>query len=317
MSEKINVRWVVAHEPIDLFLRSANTFATIVSEMSNNRINVEILTKNEWEEKYNNNEKGRPFFALKNNDIQMGQYQTTFLGSVYKNYNILDMPFLFKDHDHVDRVLNGKIGDGLLKQLGKESPIIGLAFTYSGGFRIMINKEPITKFEELKGKNITCVPSPVLSEIFKSIGANPVHDNNWGNDEYLDIENFSVSEVDCSETTFVRYSKVKDKFPYIVDSKHSLFLTTIVMNKDFYGSLSDSDKEIFSIAAKKAAAYERKQTIEDSEEFKNNHKNLCGGLYEFSNDDIEKFKLATRSLYNSDFAKESFTPGLLKRIETT
>ncbi|MEY4432903.1 MAG: hypothetical protein RLZZ44_1033 [Bacteroidota bacterium] len=317
MSEKLNVKWVVAHEPIDLFLKSAKRFSEIIANLSNGRIEVEVLTQKEWKQKYNIDENVKVFGSLKKNDIQMGQYQTTFLGTLYKNYNILDMPFLFKDHEHVDRVLNGRIGDNLLRLLGKESPLTGLAFTYSGGFRIMINKEPITKLEEFKNKNITCVPSPVITEIFKTIGANVIHDESWGIDEQFDIANASIDEIDSSETTFVRYSKVKNKFPYIVDSKHSLFLTTIVINNDFYNGLSEEYKEIFTLAAKEAALIERKQTIADSEDFVKNHKELCSGLFEFSSEDIEKFKLATRSLYNSNFAKDFFTPGLLKKIENT
>lgn len=311
MTGKINLKWVVAHEPIELFLRSANIFSNIIREMSDDRINIEILSISEWRKKYNLDESVRGYQSLKDNIIQMGQYQTTVMGMLDKNYNILDMPFLFKDHDHVDRVLNGKIGDTLLKSLGRNSPLTGLAFTYSGGFRIMINKEPITKLDELNGKSFSCVPSSVISETLKSIGINPVIDTSWG----IDDQELSGLKLDGSETTFVRFEKVKDDYPYIVDTKHSLFLTTIVINTEFYNSLSEKDKEIFNIAAKKAAEQERKQTIADSIDFKNNHTDLCSGLYEFSEKDIEKFKLLTRSLYTSDFAKKSFTPGLLKKIE--
>ena len=311
MAEKINVKWVVAHEPVELFLRSANLFGDIIREMSNDRINIEVLTVTDWRKKYNLSESVKGYQSLKDNIIQMGQYQTTVMGMLDKNYNVLDMPFLFKDHDHVDRVLNGTIGENLLKSLGKKSQMTGLAFTYSGGFRIMINKDPVTKLEELNGKSFSCVPSPVISETLKSIGINPVIDSSWG----IDDEKLADVKLDGSETTFVRFDKVKDAYPYIVDTKHSLFLTTIVINTEFYNSLSDDDKEIFKIAAKKAAEQERKQTIIDSINFKNNHASICSGLYEFSEEDIEKFKLATQSLYTSDFAKKSFTPGLLKAIE--
>ena len=314
MSDKINVRWVVAHEPVELFLKSARTFADIISKMSNDRINVEILTVSEWKNQYEVANTS-VFGALKNNTIQMGQYQTTLMGTLEKNYHILDMPFLFKDHDHVGRVLNGQIGNSLLKSLEKKSSLTGLAFTYSGGFRIMINKEPILKFEELQGKSISCVPSPVIAETFKSIGANPVFDAGWGVEDDLELVGATEEEIHGSETTFVRYNKVKDSYPYIVDTQHSLFLTTIVVNSEFFNSLTNSDQEIFKLAAKQAAEQERKQTVIDSEEFKKNHLNFCSGLYEFSDDDIEKFKLATRKLYTSDFAKNSFNPGLLKAIE--
>ena len=315
MSENLHIKWVVAHEPIDLFLRSAKKFKEIISDLSNGKIDVEVLTKNDWRQKYNISEDVGLMKSLQNNEIQMGQYQTTFLGVLDKNFNVFDMPFLFKDHDHVDRVLNGKIGNNLLKLLGKENSIMGLAFTYSGGFRIMINKEPVTKLEQLQGKNISCVPSPVLSEIFKTVGANVINDLSWGTSDEFDNINVSGDDVNSSETTFVRYSKVKDKFPYITDSKHSLFLTTIVINKDFYNSLSEEYQEIFNKAAKEAAMIERKQTIEDSKNFKKNYKELCSGLYEFSEEDIEKFKSATKTLYSSDFAKQAFTPGLLKKIQ--
>lgn len=44
----LKLRWVLAHVPYDLFLRSANAFAKAINEKTNGAIEIEILGKNEW-----------------------------------------------------------------------------------------------------------------------------------------------------------------------------------------------------------------------------------------------------------------------------
>ena len=50
------VRWVLAHEPIELFLRAANRFKETIEQTAPGELNLEILTLSEYSAKYNNGE---------------------------------------------------------------------------------------------------------------------------------------------------------------------------------------------------------------------------------------------------------------------
>ena len=50
------IRWVLAHEPIELFLRAAKKFLASMEAIAPGALNIEILTLSEYSEKYNNGE---------------------------------------------------------------------------------------------------------------------------------------------------------------------------------------------------------------------------------------------------------------------
>ena len=53
MSQKHTIRWVLYHEPVDLFQRTAEAFGQEITRLTDGRINVEVYTVAEFAEKYN------------------------------------------------------------------------------------------------------------------------------------------------------------------------------------------------------------------------------------------------------------------------
>jgi TRAP-type C4-dicarboxylate transport system substrate-binding protein len=149
MKQTINIKWVIAHDPLYLFIRAAEFFQEAVNKKSNKyQVDVEIMTPTQYAEKYNSGDCAMPdndaaridevSRLMDENKIQMSQLVTTNLAAMYnKDMHVLDMPFLFRDHDHATRVLEGAPGKQLLAGLAKTSPLRGLAFTYSGGFHVL------------------------------------------------------------------------------------------------------------------------------------------------------------------------------------
>src|SRR3712207_4819177 len=85
---------------------------------------------------------------------------------------ILDIPFLFRDYAHARAVLDGPIGDELLKKF--ESKGIKALAWGENGFRHMTNsKRPINAPEDVKGLKMRTVENPVHIQAFKALGINP------------------------------------------------------------------------------------------------------------------------------------------------
>jgi TRAP-type C4-dicarboxylate transport system substrate-binding protein len=61
----------------------------------------------------------------------------------------LDMPFIFEDHDHATRVLEGEVGEFLLNKITEKSNVRGMAFTYSGGFRNILSSKKVSTLQGL------------------------------------------------------------------------------------------------------------------------------------------------------------------------
>jgi tripartite ATP-independent transporter DctP family solute receptor len=257
------IRWVLAHEPYDLFLRAAEKFAAEVSEKTHGEIAIEVLGLTEYTEKYLNGQELDRYKIkdlVNNGTIEMSQMYTTTLGLVDQDMFVLDMPFLFTDHAHAARVLDGAVGQQLMDQLAEKSEIKGLAFTYSGGFRAIVGNKVIEAVEDLHGMRVRVAHSPVAEATIRAFGAEPV---------VLPIEQLAGAlgdkSVDCGESTYPRiYSMKQNETASVINhTEHSLFLTTIIMNKGLWNELTVEQQKIFADAALSAAHVERAESLED------------------------------------------------------
>ena len=153
MSKTTKIRWVIAHEPLELFLRAAKDFQDYLnSAQSVEKIEVEVMTLGEYSMKYNDGvmvTKHDLLDLMEQGKIEMSQMYTTWLAERYDHDMLaLDMPFIFEDHEHATRVLEGEVGEFLLDKITEKSNGRGMAFTYSGGFRNVLSNK---KVNSLKG----------------------------------------------------------------------------------------------------------------------------------------------------------------------
>jgi TRAP-type C4-dicarboxylate transport system substrate-binding protein len=267
LEKNFKIRWVLAHEPIGLFKEAADVFTKEVTSKTKGKIAIEVLTLPEYEAKYNQDNKvGHRAFLKKiqTGEFEMSQTYTTDLGAISTPMYALDLPYLFRDHDHAKRVLEGKVGDELLKGL-VPNKIRGLAFTYSGGYRIIPGTKAITRLEDFKGIKIRTSFSPVAQETFNILGAKSVPMSL--NDIDSGIKSGKINEA---ESTYARYFTLgQNQVAKIVnETNHSLFLTSIIVNENFWNSLPENYKIIMKEAAVNAARVEREHSIKSGIETK-------------------------------------------------
>ena len=313
MSKTLKLRWILAHIPYDLFLRSANAFAKAIKEKTAGGIEVEILGKDEWEQKYNNGVEVTNFEAMElcaSGAFEMSQVYSTLLGKLDRDFYVLDHPFLFKNHEHATRVLDGEIGKGLLENLSKKSKARGLAFTYSGGYKMLATNKKVENIADMKGMKLRCAHSPISDATFKTIGAISVP---LGVDGFTDA--VANKEVDGGENVFPRYyrSNVDKVTSVINNTQHSFFLTTIIINKKLWEEvLTEEQRSIIQECAQIAAMEERKESLIDGDAALAKARAENKEVIEWSEDAIEEFKQATETLYDQfdnffsvkDFAKK-------------
>jgi TRAP-type C4-dicarboxylate transport system substrate-binding protein len=148
------IRWVIAHEPLSLFLRAAEDFQNFVNEaQSAEKIEVEVMTLSQYSERYNDGvavSKHDLLDLMEAGKIEMSQMYTTWLAEdIEHDMLALEMPFIFENHDHATRVLEGEVGEYLLDKITKKSNVRGMAFTYSGGFRNVLANKKISTLKDL------------------------------------------------------------------------------------------------------------------------------------------------------------------------
>lgn len=308
------IRWVIAHEPIDLFLRAAERFTKAVKEQTNGELDIEILSLTEYSEKYNQGKKVTKHDLLQlmeDGVVEASQMYTTWLGHYNRDMFVLDLPFLFRDHDHADRVLEGDIGEYILKGLEQGSAVKGLAFTYSGGFRIIPSQRELCTVESFRGTKIRTSRSPVAVDTFKALGAEVI--------DTVELEemNDAVKQgiIEAGESTFVRVIPLKqnEAFDVVNDTAHSLFLTSIIVATKFWDTLDAKTQQIMKDAALDAARIERRESVAQIDDIIKDCAEKNVPVLKMTDTETEKFVAATSSVYEK--YQDYFTTDLIDQIK--
>jgi tripartite ATP-independent transporter DctP family solute receptor len=98
---------------------------------------------------------------------------TAILNNFDHRIGVLDLPYLWKDYDHVHRVMDGEVGRDLAAGLEKQGLVL-LAWIDGWGFRNMITtQKAVQRPEDLKGLKIRTIPTPVYLAALRMMGTNP------------------------------------------------------------------------------------------------------------------------------------------------
>jgi|TARA_S200000501_G_C20804878_1_gene735672 TRAP-type C4-dicarboxylate transport system substrate-binding protein len=307
-----NIKWLIAHQPEYLFLRTAKAFAKMLEEVAP-QYKIEILTTEQYRDQYDADfTRDKILDLVKNNDVQMSQTEVWELGqsTADKNFFAFDMPFLFKSHAHARRVLEGPIGTTINKRLGWKTGVRGLAYTYSGGYRTIGSDTSIKSLADLNSKTIRVNGNPITKEFWASMGVS-ISRGSQGkrvNDDDVTSDLTLPEGIDGKDTTYIRFQNAKN----FLKSEHSLFLTDILVSEKFFNELSEKDQSLFLEAAHKAARLERKWSQEDADKFEATAKERGCEISELSDEDKNLMQEKAKPLYDK-WSKEFF-PGLLQGI---
>jgi TRAP-type C4-dicarboxylate transport system substrate-binding protein len=290
---KHKIKWLLFHEPVELFVRTAEDFQRHLNTLTNNKYDIEILTLSEYQDKYLDGVICDPFTELKEGRVQVSQIYSNIIGSFNaSDFYALSMPYLFENHDHASRVFEGEVGKQLFDHLYERTGVRGLAYTYSGGYRCTASTTPIREIKDFANKTFKRETNPILASMIDLVNAKKVSNATVGTKENVEI----------LETTYPRYhADTSNLQKYVSDTKHSMYLTAILLNDEFMNSLSAEDKEHFYEAGLRAARTERVQSVADAEEIKTSKaKQQDLGIEEiiaWSDDEIEKLKDLWAPLY--------------------
>ncbi len=292
------VRWVLAHEPVAVFEKASRRFGELIRERTGRRMDVRVLTCSEFG-------KGTPVSplnvagALMQGKLEMTQTYTPLLGLYAFDLWALDLPFLFRDHAHAARVLDGAVGQRLMRGL-RRFGVRGLAFTYSGGYRLIAAKDrQIRRWEDFAGLRLRTSHSPVAVRLIESLGAEPIP-----SPAESIVALAQSGEIDSAETTYPRYWALDQgsTLRTLNETWHSLFLTVMAVSDRFYASLPPAYQQALESAAREVAVMERAQSVADGEMARRGALERGMTVVTMSEDERRRFARRTEPLY------EQFAP---------
>ena len=123
------------------------------------------------------------------------------MGPIVPEMNVFNLPFMFRDDAHMEKVIDGPIGDELLKKLSEsKANLIGLCWMNAGTRNVYNSKKPIQTVNDLKGLKIRMMGNPVFVDTMNSLGGNGVA---MGFDQLIGAMQTGV--VDGAENNYPSY----------------------------------------------------------------------------------------------------------------
>ena len=239
--------------------------------------------------------------------IEIGNFNLGPLGPIVPEANVVSLPFIFKDVDHMWRVLDGKAGDIINEGMTKFG-IVPLAW-YDAGARSFYNsKKPIMKPEDVAGMKVRVMNNDLYSGMISALGGNP------SPMAFAEVyQSLKTGVVDGAENNWPSYESTGhyEVAQYYSMSQHLIIPETLCVNAKVWQGLSPEDQKILKEAAVESAMLQRKLWKE--REKASEEKVLAGGVQFNEIPDKSGFQAAMKPVYEK-FLKDN--PNLKTLVET-
>jgi tripartite ATP-independent transporter DctP family solute receptor len=274
---------------------AGQTWADLVRERTQGRINIKLYPGVSLVQ----GDQTREFSSLRQGVIDMAVGSTINWSPQIKELNLFSLPFLMPDYAAVDALTQGEVGKRIFGTVDRAGAV-PLAWGENGFRELTNSKKPIHSPDDLKGMKIRVVGSPLFSDTFNALGANPTQ-MSWADAQPA----LSSGAVDGQENPMFLFTILK---MHTVGQKH---VTTwgyvadpliFVVNKDVWNSWTPADREIVRQAAVEAGKQEialaRKGLVEADKPLLKDVAALGVTVTTLSSTEREAFVKATRPVYD-------------------
>jgi tripartite ATP-independent transporter DctP family solute receptor len=142
-------------------------FADNVKKKTNGAVEVQVFGTGELGSQLN------ILTGLQTGIIDLCAHTSGFIDTLFPQFQVMDLPFLFPDLASGERVLDGPVG----KQLANLMPskgIYALSYGYWGWRVTSTVDRKVPEPKDMKGLKIRVQPGPIFAATYRALGANPI-----------------------------------------------------------------------------------------------------------------------------------------------
>jgi len=284
--------------------KGAVEFARKVEEKSNGKLKVEIFPGAQLGNDRTLAE------GMQVGSVDMSVSGTATVTGFVPRLQVFDLPFIFRDAEHAYKVLDGPIGEEVLKDFEAKG-IVGLAF-WENGFRHLTNfKKPVKTPADVKGMKIRVQEIPLHISFWRLLGTDPTP-MSW-TEVYTALQQKTVDGQENPVQT-IYTQKIYEVQKYLSMTGHVYAPAVIMISKKTYDKLPADLQKVIVEAARETATYERNY-IKDLEEKALKELPKLGMEIEM-NPDKEAFKAAVQPIYK-EFGEKLNVMDLIQKIIDT
>lgn len=269
---------------------AAEYFARLVEERTRGKIRIRL---------YCNGELGNENQVLEQvqfGGIDMARVSVGTFAEPYPKIEVLLLPFLYDDAEHMWRVLDGPIGEEFLIS-ARKAGVVGLSW-FDAGARSFYTRQPIQSLADLQGLTIRVQESAFMSRMVELMGAKPVQIPY--NDVYSAMQ---TAKIDGAENNLPSYAATGhfQAAPYYLLDEHSRLPEMQIMSTVALDKIAAIDEDYVTIirqCARECALYERK--LWQQQEVDSERLVLAYGctVTTLTDGQLEEFRQAVRPMYD-------------------
>lgn len=194
-------------------------------------------------------------------EIDVFAGSTGALGGFVPAVNVFDLPFLFRDNDHVDAVIEGPIGRGILDR-AEQADLKGLAFAENGWRNLTNSRRAVHSAADAAGLRVRTMENRVHLDAWSELGVNATP-MSWG--EVRNALQQAVIDGQENPVNIIHSFSLWEVQDYLSMTRHVFSPSVLLMNLDLYNELTTEQQDWVMQAAAEASRAER-DWIRDNEE---------------------------------------------------
>jgi len=188
--------------------------------------------------------------------VQLARVSVGTLGPVVDDLNVLNLPFLFRNTEHMEKVIDGPVGQELLDKVTSNSNtrLVGLAWMDAGARNLYDTKRPIKNIDDLKGLKMRVIGNPMFVDMMNALGGNGVA---MGYDQVFSaLQTGVIDGAENNPPSFVfdnHYQVAK----FYTLTEHLIVPEILVFSRASWESLSKDDQALIRKLGRDAQLDER------------------------------------------------------------
>ena len=225
--------------------KGAQRFKELAEQRTGGKVKVEVYPNSQL---YKDKEEME---ALQLGSVQMLAPSLAKFGPLgVKDFEVFDLPFLFKDDAAFRGITEGPLGKELFAKLEPKG-IKGMAY-WDNGFHIMSANKPLHKVEDFKGMKMRIQSSKVLDAQMRALGAIP--QVMAFSELYQALQSGVVDGTEGTPSNFWT-QKIYEVQKHITMSNHGHLAYAVIVNKKFWDGLPADIRTTLEGCIKDATTY--------------------------------------------------------------
>jgi TRAP-type transport system periplasmic protein len=192
--------------------------------------------------------------AVQMGTLEMCTQSAGGLSSFYAPMGVMELPFVYKSHQHVYKVVDGAIGQDLGEQFRQKTGVRVVAYFMNLYRHLTNNVRPVKVPADLKGLKIRVPETPTIKMAIEAAGGNPVP-MVWG-EVYTGLQQKTIDGQE-NPLAILWASKIYEVQKYLSLTGHAYSPTNILINNKLYQGMPADLQKIIDDAARHAAIWNR------------------------------------------------------------